>query len=495
MSAHPSEDFAMRFARAHADKLGVATLLTIYFLVLARHIPPTGDEMWYLAIVDFLDLLASQVLDLEFQAASRTLFAIADRGWYMPGMALLVWPMTWISDSTPVLRLFMGVCNFSVLCLITTNVREIFGARARTIFIVCTLSLPYYALYAFVVWGDLLGAQIFLLINLQLVRRIRESEGQGLTVRHGALFGLALAFTTYLRGFYWLALPLLLVGVFYSSSALEDLRARSRHLVVAGGTMAAVFLLALSPWSMLATAKFGFHLTTTSLPISQIIAFGSHDYINSTQLRAGVSIFDHLHDYIVQRADASNTSFREQSREELAKATADLTLDHYLRSVLKNMEAYYFDSETFMERFRRTSRASEGSPSPDLRDSIHSLLQTANHWIWRILLVAGFALFAFPVTPGSDKYYLSTFFKYSIFLYTLQPLVVFTHGRYYVQYVPFIAVAIALASSGRSQLFGWRRPTTLDEGIVAAGQVIAALFAALLLAAVIGLLWIFPADG
>jgi hypothetical protein len=465
-----------------AGQITAALVLLLYFYAIARHIRPTGDEIGYLNRMVLFHELVAHAARLDWAAAGDALDGIIDRGWFMPGMSLVVALGASVTNSIAMLRLYVGALNFVLVCLILRYLRDGFGLKAQTIFLCATLIVPYYAIYVFLFWSDLLAAHALLLLGLFAIRQIEGCGGEGLSIRVGAVFGLSLAFLTYLRGSLWLCLPLLLACVFFSSFGLASMRARFRHLLVVGGTCSLIFFLLLAPWTILVSQRHGFHITTTSMTMSQIIVFGSRGYLRSAGDPSEPNVYYRVHDHIEERARRAGTSFGSQARQELKSATAGLTLGVYLRRVKQNFGTYLLDSEGFIGRFRMVSRHSEQPRSIELRERFFDFAEAFNHWVWRLMLLCGIVLFVAPIEWDRRSLVQSTLFKYVVFLFSCQPFVVVAHGRYYVQYIPFIAMAMAAAvARGRLSLPA-RRATSVDEWIVFAGQVFALAFGAVLLA-------------
>ncbi len=469
------EKIGLRRTLAALPPFVVAIVFSLYFALLVRPLPPSGDEAWYLERATLvLDLLA-HAGRLDWDSVSGILDRIVDRGWFMPGMSVLIALGTVFGRSIVVLRLYVGVLNFILVCLIARSLTKRNGKAAGTVFLLVPIVLPYYVIYSFLFWGDLLAAHAFLLLGLWLVDRIEACAGQGLRPKVGILLGLGLAMVTYLRGAYWVCLPLLLLGIFFSSFDRGSLRERLRHLVLVGGACSLVFGLTIAPWSLLVTRDHGFHVTTTSMTMSQIIAFGDRGHVDSIGDRSEPNLFHRVHRYIRNRATETERSFGEQASIELEKATDSLTPKAYLSRVRDGFRAYWLDSEAFMERFERISRSGRGALPPDWHRTIFDLAEGLNHRVWRTLLAIGILLFVIPIAPDRRNLSLSTLYKFTFFFFSLQPLFAVAHGRYYVQYVPFIAMALgtAIVALREGRFWPGSAISGLDEGIVVAGQVLA----------------------
>jgi hypothetical protein len=463
---------------------GVAAIgLALSYALFARTLPASGDETFYLERAPLIGELLAELLRGDGTAASATVDQIVASGWFMPGMSILLAPAVVVTDSVAALRLYVGAVNLAMLCGILRLLRASFGARAEAGFLALCLVVPYYGIYSFLFWGDLLATQGVLLLGLYLTRRIGSNEGRGLPVGVGAALAAGLAALTYVRGHLWLCLPLLVLGVFFSSVG-RPLPARLRHVGIVGGVCVATFVALLAPWSIAVSQRHGPHLTTTSTATSQIMTFGSDEYLQSVPVKRA-SGFRVVEAHIRRRAEAAGVSYAVQARVERDRAIAGVTLEDYGRRVSAQLRSFFLDSDRFIERFRRHSR-----PATERTDGYQRLYDATkawNRWTWRLLLLAGTLLFLIPIAPERSSLPVSMLFKYMVFVFTLQPFTVMAHGRYYVQYVPYVAMAIvAVASIGPTALRP-RRPRSLDEALIAAGQVVALAFGALVLGVGLGL--------
>ena len=106
----------MRFSYAVAA-FGVVQLLV--FACIARHIPFYGDEVWYFDKSKLIAPLVLNVVRFDFDGAGKVLDAIIGRGWFMPGMSIVVFPVTFFTDSAAMIRLYLGALNFAAVVTIS----------------------------------------------------------------------------------------------------------------------------------------------------------------------------------------------------------------------------------------------------------------------------------------------------------------------------------------------------------------------------------------
>src|ERR1700712_1763176 len=83
------------------------------FALLASGMPLTGDEVWYFDTSKLIAPLVSKIVRLDFGGAKTILDTIVGHGWFMPGMSVLVMPVTFFTDSVALVRLYVGALNFA----------------------------------------------------------------------------------------------------------------------------------------------------------------------------------------------------------------------------------------------------------------------------------------------------------------------------------------------------------------------------------------------
>lgn len=460
-----------------------AVVQLLVFGLLANSIPLSGDEVWYFDGSKLIPPLISHAVHLDFSRAREIIATMVDRGWFMPGMSIVVAPVTFFTDSVPIIRLYMGVLNFAAIATILVYLRREYGNRGPLIYVLCCLAVPYYLVYCFTIWGDLIAAHLVLCLLLMVFHRRKDSQPPGLGFAMAV--GVALGIITMERGFYWMFAPLFAAMFAFGSSAQIPLSTRLGHSAALSVALVLGVAVVLAPWTAGITRHLGFHVTTTSTTISRIVLLGSDDYYSQTRQDSCSSPdrpygnrqddIGYLDNYIRCRADKAGRTFAEQERLELAAATAGVTYADKVRLITKNVQSFFLDqSEAFLRRFSNESNAI--SPS-EWRQAQFNALMILNHWGWRALLTIAILLFLAPMAPFRDNLFLSTIYKYSVALFSTHPFMVDAHGRYYVEYVPFIAAAV-VAFVGTSQpLLAWKRPSDDLQWLVVVGQVLALLVA------------------
>ncbi len=457
---------------------GIVQLLV--FALLARHIPLLGDEIWYFETSKLIPSLILEVVRLNFDKADEILTSIVGRGWFMPGMSILVMPVTLLTDSVAMIRLYVGALNFTAVVTILAYLRKESGGCGPPIYLLCCLAVPYYLVYCFTLWGDLVAAHLLLCLVLRVLHSQNDSSSPGLVF--GLKVGVALGMITMVRGFYWMFAPVFAALFVLRTPAREAFLVRLRLAAAPSGALLLALAIVMAPWTASITLRDGFHVTTTSTTLSRIVLIGSNEYFNGLRKDAcGPAGSYHLRDisvldnYIRCFAYRERRTYAEQSDVELALATAGVSYADKVRAVAANLRNFAFSSEEMLERF---SQSSSAGPAPaSWRKALFETLMKLNYWGWRALLTIGIFLFFTPMAPTPGNLLLSTVYKYSVALYSVHPFMVDAHGRYYVEYIPLIAAAVAAFARTPQPLFAFKGPADSLQWLVLVGQLIALLVA------------------
>lgn len=439
----------------------------VSYLVFMGSVALSGDEIVYVSNAHAIAAALRGLCRLDTAAVQALPAQLVNLGWFMPGMSFLLAPVVLLTDSIPVLRLYVGLLNlFVTLAILRRLARR--SAAAPLVFTGGVLIVPYYGIYAFTAWGDLLAAHLLLLLFLVVLDRVDGREPGVVSWRAAAGIGFALGLITYVRGFQWFFVPIFAVLIVLGTDGGPPLRTR---VVRAGGRVAvcAVALFAtILPWTLAVSARHGFHLTTTSTTLSRICLLGSASYFEGGPRRGDAAAWQRL---ITARAAANGRSFATQAAIERSRALAGTSLSDAGRRLHANVHRFFFDSEAFLERFRRLAVSQAPPPSQPALDRAYTRLQAVNHVGWRVLLGLGLVIFFMPISLSRRFVSLSVVYKCVLVIFTMHPLTVLAHGRYYVEYVPFIAAALAgLASTSRLPILAaWPR-FDADEWLIGAVQ-------------------------
>ena len=138
----------------------------VVFLTLARHVPLTGDEVFYYENSRLIAPLVEQALRLDGANADATLSKLVSHGWFAPGMSFFLAPITAVTDSVAVARGLAGLANFGLVWLLLHRLRDMFGHRAAWVYVAVAMLVPNYLMFTFMVWGELFASHLFVLLLL-----------------------------------------------------------------------------------------------------------------------------------------------------------------------------------------------------------------------------------------------------------------------------------------------------------------------------------------
>ncbi len=507
---------ASRLAPAYLALLAAGAALSFWFMY---PVPLFGDESYYAQASAHLARALRAAAGLDFALIVPALKTLRGAGWFMPGMPVLLLPVTLVfGGEAPVwaLRLWVLAVNVALLALLGRRLTRRFSQRTALVFLGVTLLSPYYVAYLSALWGDSVGILLVLLFVLWCDGHL--ADGGRIPA---AKAGLLLAGIVYLRSLF---LPLLLVcsaAVLLAAVREHGLGARAAarwagQTLVAG----AVFFALLAPWSAWQSARYGFTLTTTSVPLSQLILFG--DPAKSPELRAAAGGFAGLHNSLLRKArgferaekveggpaDAPGTVLAPQRKQgaergqtqakrassrrrgkpagsymEVARAARDAAMEGVpaaalLRRVGANVDSYYLDPAGRLSDFVAVRFGVR--PESESLPANAVFLWTTFSW-FAVFLFVGMAL-AVPFDLGPGGYVPAVFFKAIVFILGLHPLYVLAHNRYHLQLIPLAGLLAALLAAGRFTLYR-RASLRSDPGhLVAAGQLLAGVFAGATLA-------------
>jgi hypothetical protein len=271
------------WVRAHAvvvTLIAAHVILKLLLLDRAIHAPLQGDEVAY---TDAAKTLANVVRELVTSGSANSASIqrnVIGNGWFMPGMSLVLLPLYLVAPhSDPeVVRIYLGVFTTGLLVLVTVVVRRTLGHGYGNALLVFPGLVPMWVLYSYSAWGDLaagLTSILLLVVVLRIASIVLRASAPSLT--DGLTLGSVSIVTLYLRSS---ALPLV-VGLLalVAIGIVVLLRGKSRWRGVLVWILAATtFGALLLPWSVAASRTLGDRvLTTTTLPLSEAVAFGDTD--------------------------------------------------------------------------------------------------------------------------------------------------------------------------------------------------------------------------
>jgi putative flippase GtrA len=419
---------------------GAIALWMASFVFMAT-VPLSGDEVFYAgsaaAIARFLihgDISLAQI-------ASH----IVGYGWFMPGVSFALLPL-YIFDQTPwqpIIRLF---ASLATAALWGWSVREVYRAFGIW-YAVAIIVFPPFALtwlfFTATIWGELAGG-LFLAIATARTWSIARSSiaGTALEFRKILYLEMVLIPMVYMRGSTILIVVaihvfLLVIGLLYGKP--REIGKLSIPLVLG----AAIFALALAPWSFTASKVLGGPVTTTTTPVLSFgITFGDNDKLCFGPC-PGNNIWFAAANFSRKYASEHGIGQLQAQRLMAANALQGLTLKNYLAKVHGTFRTFAFTPEQFSTRFLSTSILNLSKSEIRFGEGLSKAWTRLFYFPFFIALVfANFAVFR-----RAEDQVASLMFKMFSLCIFLQPFDHVSHPRYW----PAFAVLMGLSGGFLAQ--------------------------------------------
>jgi len=415
----------------------------------ARTAPLHGDEVAYM---DSARSIAHAV-HAAFGGGSLNLRSlevnVVGNGWFMPGMSIVLTPLLLVDPhaSVTAMRIYLGVLTTVLLIVTAFVVRRILGRWYGAGLLLFPGLLPMWLLFSYTAFGDLAAGLVVVIVVAYLIHLGRHAlAGQPPRWSQAALLGVLLAVTLYLRSS---ALPLvggllalaLLAAVFW-------LRQRARVRAVAAVLVAGlVFGVLLAPWSVLASHVLGGRVVTTStLPISEAVAYGDPNRLCFGPCRPTRNIWDEMVQYSRQVARATGTNEILVQKQMSNYALSGLSPHRFASSVVADFHRYSLAPDDFSAMFD----SSTSDPWSTVIRSVSAL------GYYAVLALASLSLLL-VVRRNPERQMLSLLVKLAGAALVLQPFVHISSGRYWPIYAPLMALGAVLL--GQSTVRAWRGRT------------------------------------
>lgn len=443
-----------------------------------RHVDLSGDEQFYASSAT---AIARTLLGDEPSSNFSSLAGVLiGNGWFMPGTSVLLSPIAVLMGGEPTasaLRGYIVSVNILLLFAIYRFMRARSGVTCALAAISILLFCPGYVLFLSTLWSDLPSVHFALVTCLWLDRRMLEKKTE-----RPAISGLLIALATYARGLYP---PLIAVASFawlLPTIKRRALRTEAPVWLLKTAVMTLVFALLLLPWSSAVSKRFGVTLTATTMALSQLAMFGTADYVPTAIAATGIdNSFFAMQRFIEQKAEREGRTYMAQAKKDRDSVVRALPVSVRLHVLSENVRRYFLDPNMFTDRFIGL-RCKSGACAPDW---LASGIRSANILVWTVIAIFGALLFAIPAAERNNSYFAPIFWKALVGLICLHPLLLYGHGRYYVQLVPLFAVAVALVACRQWPFYRLPKTLTLHEVVLGASQAAPAFMTILLLVLIV----------
>lgn len=343
---HPAEPItrpAVRLGRSLSVDRWIWVLFGLHVvlvLALASRLLGTelvGDEVAYVDGGRALSNLLRDLVTLHGPDWPELRQSLVGSGWFMPGMALVLTPLSLVAPAAgvAVTRLYLAALSSVVLLLVARRVRARLGGRlgdaaALTLLVLPGL-VPMWVVFSFTAWGDLWAGFAVVLLFVEAFVMVRTTaRGGAIGWRSGLGLGLVAIATLYLRSSTQLLVLGVLVLVAIALVVLRRSLRASAPVVVA----AAVFVALLLPWSLTASSALDSRvITTTSTATALGNTFGDPREVCFGPCDPDSPFWFAPVRYARETARATGTSETEVLGEMSAYSRRDVTPRSYARQV------------------------------------------------------------------------------------------------------------------------------------------------------------------
>lgn len=376
--------------------------------------------------------------------------AVIGRGWFMPGMAALGAPLFIVFPNAPnwLAALYIGAVNAALFAGFVRTVAPVVGERWRW-FLVFPLLAPLWWVGAFAFLPDL-PAGLLLAIAMALAWRaaMQLLAGDTPSWRLVVALELCLIAALYLRG------PMLVAALGLNAIlialALPRLRAAIRP---AAGL--ALFIAALTPWSIVASGHFGAPvITTTNFPLVIADGFGDpartcfgpcppgRDIVPAWQFAQERAQATGEHPFVVQQA--------------MMRASLEgVTVRRYLQNVRGAFGRFLGDPGGWLAKKLRLSFA----VPPDWKPVVQTLALAVTWLLYAPFMLALLVTNALPVRSSDSLAVQSVLIKGMTACLFLQPFLHKSSGRYWIGFAVLGTwAALVLAAWWRERGLSLVRP-------------------------------------
>ena len=340
--------------RALIALAGLHVALKLAMLPTALSAPLQGDEGTYNDGAKAFAHAVREVIvgrGLPLQTLSDH---VVGNGWFMPGISVILAPLYVVDPDAgaQAVRLFMGVVTLVAFLASAWVLRRVLGPPYAAALLVCPGLLPMWVLYSYTSWGDAAAGIATVFVVALLVAQWRRLEaGRPASLRLGALLGLTLAVTLYMRSSALPAVAGLLALCAVAAVVVPRGRARRRS-GVSWALSVACFVALVMPWSIAVSKVFDHRVTTTTtVPLSMAYAFGSRDDLCFGPCPRGI-IWVEMMRYAATVESETGVNELVVQQQMAEYAMRDLTLSSYVRDVRGDFGRYVFQPTGYEPAFR-----------------------------------------------------------------------------------------------------------------------------------------------
>lgn len=458
-----------------------AALRLTYFVQVSASLPLLGDEGFYFHHASTVAAVAGALLSGDTAGAAALAHQLVDRGWFLPGMSIVLAPMRAVTASVPSARLYIGAVNAVLLWWGVRRLAGLYGLAAARLAVGIVTVLPAHAAFSFTFWGETVAGHGLLHLLITLARTQRDMAGGARLhpSRLAALAGLIVGLI-YVRPGLILLVPATGVWLFLFALPGAPIGAALRRSTFAAAAIVAMVAAGLAPWTYYASSTFGgLFITTTTVNLNIVEVFGGDSW--REDLRPGDNAWIFLFEQIQREAAETGSTFATQLQRRRNEAIARLTWPGYAAVVRQNLHAFFLAHSEFLERFGSPDFATRGKAQ--VQGPFNRAVIAVNDVAWRLALTMAVLLLLAPWRLAGAGWWLGALYRGAFCAVASQPYLSHASGRYYVMLIPLVAASVGVAvitfRTPHATAVSWRPHDTLFRTIEwAMPAAIAALVAA-----------------
>ena len=425
-------------------------LLVIVILVITaisafnemKDVPLIGDEDFYSRKSVVIAKYISSLFQEKKNDYVKTISSVIDHGWFVPGMSIVNTPLQILAAhqaSLASMRIFMIIINVICMYIIYRLLIKLnFGFLRSFLFIIFCSIVPLYRMYIATLWGDLVGAQLALIVLLHFEFNFQKYRFNfSLKYRKLLIIGFLSAFLLLVRPQYiFLSIIIFLrVFLFMLNSDLNKKKIIKCMKIII--VILVPIIVTYQAWNICINKEFGKTFMITSTYLGKL--WSNEKYVAMASRETG-----HRHMYtavfvkVKRLARKNNITLSQQAKRELAKINkkSQPNFNEKITRKKNNLISYYLNHNNFVRIFLRNKGVNTGK----------SAYLKWNSILWLSLLICGLFAFSFPGIVYNNNYLFPLLLKSIFFLFAMEPFLFGGNSRHAVQMIPILVLLILTVS-------------------------------------------------
>lgn len=411
---------------------------TIFFVQSGSHLQINGDEYFYFGRAKILLTIFWQTFTLDWGSIPANWNLVVDRGWFLPGMSIILMPVRVFTDSVEIARLYILIINLGLGILMLRQAFLLFGKGQARLLIFFMILAPAYGIFSFTFFGETIAGHLAVLLLLHIYGYLSSAANNfRFTIKHMCQAALLLSLIIYIRPNFILLAPVAVLCYFLMFFYTDKFWKATGKTAMGGTLMAIVVIIFLLPWSLSVSKKYGgLFLLTTSYSIQKAYIYGSPDLKQQMKEAANTqNLSVAVHTYYLNKSIKEGKSFAAAVKEDRRKFNSEITVKRYFLQVKHNIRGYFFSENAFLLRFKNITQI-----LPEKRAQLsnyYDFLMSLNTMFWYGLLFITLLVFIVLINPAKQFSWI-LFAKLFLIAIGIQPFHAVVHGRYYPGLIPIM---------------------------------------------------------